>query len=103
MRLAAVAAVFGLLFRKVGFLIGAILFVLIELSPADAQQRDLEAIYKRYNELFDGGNYPAAFVEVQKFEAGIKARFGVNHVNYGVALNNLALVHQVQGNPPRCA
>ena len=39
----------------------------------------------KFNELNDAGNYPAALVEAQKLEAGIKARFGINHINYAVA------------------
>ena len=58
-----------------GILPGALLFV----APAAAQQSDLNAILKRFEELYAAGNYPAALVEAQKFEAGVKARFGVNH------------------------
>ena len=69
----------------------------IALAPAAAQKGDLEAIVKRYDQLFDAGNYPAALVEAQKLEAGVKARFGVNNAIYGVALRSLAHVYFEQG------
>ena len=67
------------------------------MAPAAAQQGDLGATLRRFNELYAAGNYPAALVEAQKLEAGVKARFGVNHANYGVALDNLARVYGQQG------
>jgi hypothetical protein len=76
---------------------GTTLFMIIAMAPAAAQQGNLDAIYKRYNELYAAGNYAAALVEAQKFEAGVKARFGVNHAKYGSALNNLAMVYAAQG------
>ena len=81
----------------VSALLGATLFVLIAMAPAAAQQGDLNAILKRFSELYAAGNYPAALVEAQKLEARVKARFGVNHANYGIALNNLAVVYETQG------
>jgi tetratricopeptide (TPR) repeat protein len=81
-----------------GVLSGTASVAVIVIAPAAAQQGDLNAIFKRFNELYAAGNYPAALVEAQKFEAVVKARFGVNHSNYGSALNNLALVYQAQGN-----
>ena len=65
--------------------------------PPAAQVDDLTAILNRYNELEAAGNYAAALTEAQNLERGVKARFGVNHANYGFALNNLATVHQAQG------
>jgi tetratricopeptide (TPR) repeat protein len=65
--------------------------------PASAQQADIGAIYKRLYELYAAGNYAAALVEAQKYEAGIKTQFGTNHANYAAALHNLALVYQSQG------
>ena len=69
-------------------------------SPSRRRRRssdDLNAILRRSDELRAAGNYAAALIEAQKLEAGIKARFGVNHGNYAVALNNLALVYEGQG------
>jgi tetratricopeptide (TPR) repeat protein len=96
MQLAATAAC-ALILRCLGVLLGATLFVLIAMAPAAAQQGDLNAIVKRYNEFMDAANYAAALVEAQKFEAVAKARFGVNHANYGAALHNLALVYTEKG------
>jgi tetratricopeptide (TPR) repeat protein len=91
------AATFGLISRCLSPLFGAILFVLIAIVPAAAQQGDLNAIIKRFNELRAAGNYPAALVEAQKVEALVKARFGVAHAKYGFALYNLAVVYREQG------
>jgi CHAT domain-containing protein/tetratricopeptide (TPR) repeat protein len=97
MRLTTAAAC-ALISRCLGMLLGATLFLVIATAPAAAQQvGDLNAILRRFNELNDAGNYPAALVEAQKLEAEVKARFGVNHPNYTVTLNNLALVYWEQG------
>jgi tetratricopeptide (TPR) repeat protein len=64
---------------------------------ASAQQADLNAINKAFQDHYVGGNYPAAKIEAQKLEQAAKARFGANHVNYAVALNNLAIVYEAQG------
>ncbi len=78
-------------------LLRATLFVLIGMAPGAAQQGDPNAIFRRWSELNAAGNYPAALVEAQKLEAVVKARFGVNHPDYGAALNNLARVYYQQG------
>jgi tetratricopeptide (TPR) repeat protein len=93
MRPAAVAAFPVIL----SILSGAMLFVLIVMAPGAAQQGDPNAMLRRFNELNDAGNYPAALVEAQKFEAAVKARFGEKHANYARALINLAVVYQSQG------
>jgi tetratricopeptide (TPR) repeat protein len=96
MRLAAAAAC-AVMLRCLGVVPGSIFLVVNAIAPAVAQQGDLNASLRRFNEVKDAGNYPAALAEAQKFEAVVKARFGVNHVNYGVALNNLAIVYKEQG------
>src|SRR5262245_41507964 len=81
----------------------SILFVLVgigtltTLTLAAAQQADLNAVWKRFNELYTAGNYPAALVEAQKLEAGVKARLGTDHANYAIALGALAIVYEAQG------
>ncbi len=88
-----------ILLRCLAALLGATLFVLLSMSPAVAQRGgDLDAILRRFSELRAAGNYAAALVEAQRFEAGVKAQFGVNHPNYAGALNNLANVYLNQGN-----
>ena len=69
----------------------------LALVPAEAQQSDPQAIYKRYQEYYQAGNYAAAVVEAQKLEAVAKGRFGTNHTSYAAALNNLARVYWRQG------
>jgi CHAT domain-containing protein/tetratricopeptide (TPR) repeat protein len=92
-----VAAAFGVMLGCLSVLSGTTFFVMIAMAPAAAQQGDLDTMLRRFNELYAAGNYPAALVEAQKQEAVVKARFGVNHSNYSVALNNLAVVYQAQG------
>src|SRR5262245_20180615 len=69
----------------------------LALAPALAQQSDPQAIYKRFQEYYQAGNYAAAVVEAQKLEAVVKGRFGTSHTNYATALHNLALVYWRQG------
>src|SRR5215471_6686276 len=85
------------LLRCLGVLLGTTLLMVIALAPAAAQKGDLEAIVKRYDQLFAAGNYPAALVEAQKLEAAVKARVGVNNAIYGLALHNLANVYLALG------
>jgi tetratricopeptide (TPR) repeat protein/CHAT domain-containing protein len=66
-------------------------------TPAFAQESDIHAIFKRFQEFYFAGNYPAALVEAQKVEAAVKARVGTNHPAYAAALNNLAAVYLSQG------
>src|SRR5271157_1916283 len=80
-----------------GILPGSLFFAVIAMAPAVAQQGDLNAILRRFNELNNAGNYPAALAEAQKFEAAVKVRFGVNHANYSIALYCLADVYDNQG------
>jgi tetratricopeptide (TPR) repeat protein len=89
--------VYPLILRCLSILSGATLLLTGAIAPAAAQQGDLNAIFRRFSEFYDAGNYPAALVEAQKFEAGVRARFGVNHANYGAALNDLAMVYEAQG------
>jgi hypothetical protein len=69
----------------------SIFLVAIASAPAEAQG-DLNASLRRFNELNHAGDYPAALAEAQKFEAAVKARFGVNHANYAIALVHLEAV-----------
>ncbi len=80
-----------------GVLPGSIFVMVIAMAPAAAQQDDLNAIEKRFNQFYAAGDYPAALMEAQKLEVTVQARFGVNHANYGAALNKLAVVYRAQG------
>jgi hypothetical protein len=79
------AAGFAMLSRGLGMLMGMTLFVLVAIVTAAAQQGDLDAILRHFKELYAAGDYAAALVEAQKLEPMVKARFGVNHANYGIA------------------
>ncbi|MBV9626576.1 MAG: CHAT domain-containing protein [Xanthobacteraceae bacterium] len=70
------------------------------VAGARAQQIDLAAIWTRFFKFFDAGNYSAALVEAQSYEAGTKARFGTEHPNYADALNLIANVYEVTGRYP---
>src|SRR5215471_21297041 len=83
--------------RIATLMLAFLLAAYLALVPAGAQQSDLQAIYKRYQEYYQAGNYTAAVIEAQKLEAVAKGRFGTSHTNYAVALNNLANVYQAQG------
>src|SRR5262249_56500420 len=78
-------------------MLGFLLAAGLALAPASAQQSDLQAIYKRFQEYYQAGNYAAALVEAQKLETVVKGRFGTSHTNYATALNNLPLVYWKQG------
>ena len=93
----AIAGGCVLLMRCLSVLSGATLLFTSTVAAAAAQQGDLDAILRRFHELYAAGNYPAALVEAQKLEAGVKARFGVSNANYGIALYNLAEVYWRQG------
>jgi tetratricopeptide (TPR) repeat protein/CHAT domain-containing protein len=91
---AATCAVTG---SRLAILAGSLLFVIVALAPAVAQQGQTDLDLKRFKELYAAGNYAAALVEAQALEAIAKERYGVNHANYGVALNSLAVVYKAQG------
>jgi CHAT domain-containing protein/Tfp pilus assembly protein PilF len=61
-----------------------------------AQQIDPSAAQKRFQDLYETGNYPAALAEAQKAEAAAK-RGGTNNFAYVSALNDLARAHQALG------
>jgi tetratricopeptide (TPR) repeat protein len=76
------------------------LFMTIGVTSAAAQQDNKEAVLKRFKERYAAGDYEAALLEAQTLERMIKARYGVNHANYAVVLNNLAIVYSAQGKYP---
>jgi hypothetical protein len=80
-------AAFFLLLRGVAALLGTTFFVMIAVWPGVAQQvGDLNAIRNRIDGFYRAGNYPAALIEAQKYEAAVKARLGDNDAHYGGAL-----------------
>src|SRR5437588_3048809 len=68
-------------------LLAGLLLMLLAMTcrPAFAEA-DFEAYVKRYDDLFQAGNYDAALTEARKFEAAAKARFGAQHESYAGAL-----------------
>jgi CHAT domain-containing protein/tetratricopeptide (TPR) repeat protein len=67
-----------------------------EPRPAMAQQFDIAAAQKRFQDLYAAGDYAAAFAEAQKTEAAAK-RGGTNNLPYMLALNDLGRAHQAMG------
>ena len=63
---------------------------------AVAQQIDVAAAQKRFQDLYAAGDYSAALAEAQKTEAATK-RGGTNNFAYVSALNDLARAHQALG------
>jgi tetratricopeptide (TPR) repeat protein len=76
------------------------ILALATLGPfanASAQQADIIAVNKAFQDHYARGDYSAAQTEAQKLEQLVKARFGANHAYYAVALNKLGIAVQAQG------
>jgi CHAT domain-containing protein/tetratricopeptide (TPR) repeat protein len=96
MRLTQAAA--GDLIRCLAMLLSASLFVLIVMPSALAQRGvNGPATENRYQQLYDRGDYAGALIEAQRVEAAVRAKFGIRHSNYAVALIHLGVVHKQQG------
>ena len=67
------------------------------LATASAQRADIKAIDKAYKDHYARENYRAAQIDAQELERLVKARFGVDHPYYAVALNRLGIVCWAQG------
>jgi CHAT domain-containing protein/Tfp pilus assembly protein PilF len=67
------------------------------LVPAAAQQVDLNATQKRFDQFYEAGNYPAALEEAKKLEAGVRARLGAADANYRIAIHDLARAYEAMG------
>jgi CHAT domain-containing protein/tetratricopeptide (TPR) repeat protein len=92
------AAVCALISRCLGMLLGATLLLVIAMAPGGAQRgENWPAIEKRYQELYDRGDYAGALIEAQRLEAAIRAKFGTRHSGYAVALIHLGVVYKQQG------
>jgi CHAT domain-containing protein/tetratricopeptide (TPR) repeat protein len=97
MRLATPGAL-AVLLRCLGIGLGATSLVLVVMVPALAQRgENPAAIEKRYQQLYERGDYDGALIEAQRFEAAIKVIFGAKHANYATALIDLGVVYKQQG------
>jgi tetratricopeptide (TPR) repeat protein len=63
-------------------------------------QDDLQAFVKRYDELFEAGNYNGALAEAHQFESAARARYGTQHESYAGALFLQARALYVLGKYP---
>jgi CHAT domain-containing protein/Tfp pilus assembly protein PilF len=79
--------------------LAAALFVALEVCvlPAAAQQGDLNGMQRRFDQLYEAGNYPAALEEAKKLEAGVRARSGAADANYRIAIQDLARAYVAMG------
>ena len=80
----------------VAFLVVAVIAMVSAPLQAVAQQIDVAAAQKRFQDLYAAGDYSAALAEAQKAEAAAK-RGGTNNFAYVSALNDLARAHQALG------
>ena len=80
----------------VAFLIIPVIAILSAPLQSMAQQVDIAAAQKRFQDLYAAGDYSAALAEAQKTEAAAK-RSGTNNFTYVSALNDLARAHQALG------
>ena len=81
--------------QPIAFVIAIVL--LAAGAPAVAQQSDIGAIERRYEEALARRDLTGALAEANRLEAVIKARLGVDHPNYGAALHQIADVYSAQG------
>jgi CHAT domain-containing protein/Tfp pilus assembly protein PilF len=79
-----------------GFAVLIVLATGALLGRAAAQQNDMAAAQKRFQDLYAAGDYAAALAEAQKTEAAAK-RAGTNNITYVLALNDLARANQALG------
>ena len=88
--------------RLVAFLVIPVVAILSAPLQSMAQQIDVAAAQKRFQDLYAAGDYSAALAEAQKTEAAAK-RSGTNNFTYVSALNDLARAHQALGRYPEAA
>jgi CHAT domain-containing protein/Tfp pilus assembly protein PilF len=78
-----------------------LLILLLTAMPVPTlAQADLQALVKRYDELFEAGNYPAALAEARKFENAARVQYGTRHESYAGALFLQARALYVLGKYP---
>jgi tetratricopeptide (TPR) repeat protein len=65
--------------------------------PAGAEQSTLDAMLKRYRELYAARDYDAALAAAQRLEAAVRARSGMNNRNYVVAIFAVAQARRGRG------
>jgi CHAT domain-containing protein/tetratricopeptide (TPR) repeat protein len=78
--------------RLVGIFL-ALAIASIASLPASFAQVDIAAQRKRLADLYAAGQYAAALVEAQRFEANVKRRGGTNQPAYVTALSLLGVAH----------
>jgi CHAT domain-containing protein/tetratricopeptide (TPR) repeat protein len=67
------------------------------ISASPAQSVDAGSLLKQITALYEAGKYAEATALAQQFLATLERTLGPNHPNLAVALNNLALLYQMQG------
>jgi hypothetical protein len=84
--------------RRLGWALLTVPWLMISgATSAPAQTADIEALERRYDELYAGGDIAGALTQAQRIEAAVKKRVGPNHHDYAVVLERLAAVYARQG------
>jgi len=85
-------------FSKI-MMVAAMLLLALSAAPrpSAAEMDPLEASFRRMRALSTEGDHDGALAEAERFEAGVKARFGVNHRYYAAALNALGICYSYAG------
>ena len=86
----------GLGFRSVLIQVAVVTLAIAPLQVS-ARQMDLNAMLKTSQEFRARGDLAAAEAEAKRLEQVVVAKFGMDHVNYAIALNNLGMVYRHQG------
>ncbi len=66
------------------------LVIVVGLTPAAAQQDDLNAVSQQFTTLMKARKYDAALFQALALEASSRVKFGTDSFQYGVALLSLA-------------
>ena len=75
----------------------AILVAALTMQSARGQQDDTGASLERFNAFMGAGNFTAALTQATQFESAVRARYGVNHAYYGIAMNSLGRANEALG------
>jgi tetratricopeptide (TPR) repeat protein len=72
--------------------------LLLAFHPADAQQQDeIDATFQQLEVLRKSAKYAEAISLAEYYAKLVKNRFGENHEDYALALNNIGYFYDIQG------
>lgn len=67
------------------------------LTPALARPADTSAIFNRFNDAYDRGDYAQALTAAEQLEAATRSRLGTKHPAYGAVLTYLGMSYEKLG------